>query len=61
MFLLTSDDYLKAAHSKVKLLSGAADSDKWAANLDQYTLKDLKERVDIEFSPRNKYAIPIQQ
>ena len=43
--------FLKSTFATIKLLNGVGDKEVWAAQLSQSNFKQLKDRVDIDFSP----------
>ena len=49
-----NDVYLKQLLAEVKLLNGLGDADQWASQLPPDQLRQLKERVDIDFAYTNK-------
>lgn len=53
-----NDQYLKQLLAEVKILNGLGDVDQWAAQLPPDQLRQLKERVDIDFvfSNKTRYA-----
>ncbi len=48
------DDVLRRNFAQAKILNGIGDQEKWFALLSPAEYQALKDRVDLEFSPRNK-------
>lgn len=50
---LVRDTWLKPVFAEAKIVNGVGDPEKWASLLTPAAFGQLKERVDVEFSPRN--------
>ena len=54
-----SDLYLKQLFAETKLTNGIGDAEQWLAMLNPSQVKQLKERVDLDFAPDNRvYVAP---
>ena len=49
-----NDVYLRTLFAETKIVNGLGQQEQWAALLSPEALKQLKERVDIDFAPTNK-------
>jgi hypothetical protein len=47
------DNYLKRVYAETKIVNGVGDMEQWYSLLTPQQVKDLKERVDLEFLPAN--------
>jgi hypothetical protein len=48
------EDYLKRTFAETKILNGLGDVERWSSWLPPSAFKELRERVDIEFSPTSR-------
>ncbi len=55
------DTYLTALFAETKLVNGLGDSEKWASKLSPEALRQLKDRVDIDFAFTNKTEFAVDE